>query len=129
MEEKKEFEIQTHYWDSKSRKLSHKNPYRMWHVRGVQYWERPVGSGNLYTKDGAPCGRIVDFTKCIIDKNAKHIDWERPKTEEELRDIKFNELEAKNKELLRELDMIKKEKYYAAVEKSASKKAESKKER
>lgn len=118
-EGKKEFDLQTHGWDPQTRQLAWKNPYRMHHIKGVQYWERPVGSGNLYTKQDEPCGRIVDFKQLKIDKDAPHIEWEAPKSPAELAAAKQHELMSRNAELQAELDAIKKERKYEEMERKA----------
>jgi hypothetical protein len=106
--EKHGFDLQTHYWDNKSKRLSHKNPYRMHAIDGVQYWERPVGSCNLFYKNDEPAGRL-DLKKMKVLPEAEHIEWEAPKTAAELREVEFHDAKRENAELRKELEQIRKE--------------------
>ena len=115
----KEFNVQTHYWDSKTRQCTKVDTYRMHKVKGVEYWERPAGSGNLFAKDGSTLGRITNRSKLIIDKAAEHVDYEPPKSPEERQSIKFQESQSKIKELEAEIASIKMEKKFAKEEKAA----------
>lgn len=114
-EEKKSegFDLRTHYIDPATRKVSHKNPYRMHAIKGVQYFERPVGSLNLFYKDGSPAGRIDEEAlkknrwEVLVD--APHVDWVAPKTEAELREQQYEQAIARSKELEKELAAMKAE--------------------
>jgi len=51
------FDLQTHFWDSQGN-LVKKNLYTQYVIKGEQYFERPVGSGNLWSGGNQPAGRI-----------------------------------------------------------------------
>lgn len=119
-DEKKEFSVKTHYWDARTRQVAKVDTYRMHKIKGIEYWERPSGSGNLYAKDGSSLGRITNRSKLIIDKEAAHIDYEPPKSDAERQSIKFQESQVKIKELEAEINAIKMEKKFDNVENAAS---------
>lgn len=51
----------------------------------TRYWERPAGSGNLWDSNGNAIGRW-DATKPEgerFQKDAPHVAWERPQTEDD----------------------------------------------
>lgn len=103
------FDLRTHYWDRETKKLSHINPYRMHTIEGVQYFERPAGSGNVYWKNGKPAG-VLDLKTMKVDHEKAHVEWVAPLTAEQKEQEEVRAVLAQNAELRRELEMIKKDK-------------------
>ena len=86
-----------------------------------QLWERPSGSGNLFDKpkDGSPVGRWIYEEKKIgsrihrvgrYEKDAKHVEWIPPQTEDQKLAHKLADKDQKILALERELEAIKAEK-------------------
>lgn len=107
------FDIRVHYVDGATRKVTHKNPYRMHVVKGVQYFERPVGSLNLFYKDGSPAGRLDEKAlaknKMEVLVGAAHVEWVAPKSESELREMEYQAAIKKSAALEKELAAMKAE--------------------
>ncbi len=113
------FDLRVHIRDPKSGAIVRKQPYRLHVIQGVQYFERPVGSFNLWYKSGEPAGRMVDGEP---KPEADHVDWKAPRThDDDLRD-KLVAQDAQIDQLKRELDNIRREKKYQSP--AANKKAE-----
>lgn len=93
------FDLKTHNFDPKGRLLS-TNHYTLRIISGSRYFERPVGSGNLFDEAGEPAGRLVDGK---VESGALHIDFIPP------REATPEELAAENAALQRELLAIKAE--------------------
>lgn len=117
----KPFDIVVNKWDNKTKRMVEKNPYRLHVVRNVEYFERPVGSGNLYSKDGIPSGRMVNLRNMEIDRDAAHIEWTAPKTEADLKEIRYAEMQKRIAEYEAELTSIKKEQAGRKAEDAAAK--------
>jgi hypothetical protein len=117
----KPFDIVVNKWNKQTKRMDGKNPYRLWVVRNVEYFERPVGSGNLYSKDGKPAGRLTNIKNVEIDREAAHIEWSAPKTEEDMKEIKYAELQKRITEYEAELTSIKKEQAGRKAEDTAAK--------
>lgn len=94
------FDLIVHKRHPKTGKVLATNPYRLFVVQGTQYFERPVGSGNLFFKSGEEAGRMVDGR---VRENEQHIKYEVAPTKEELREnklrMKDKEIEALRKEI------------------------------
>lgn len=89
------------------------------HLRaGQQYFERPVGSGNLFFLSGQPAGRLEtseNGMKTINDK-AEHIEFYAPLDADGELFEQLKATQAESEALRRELDAIKKEKAFRARE-------------
>lgn len=119
MEEKQEqfFNTKVTYRDDKTGQIIKQDPYIMRSCKkdgggSAHYFERPAGSGNLYDGQGRPVGRW-DVSKPEGERfiaDAKHIAWERPKTEDEKLASRLIAADAKNKALEAELAAMKAEK-------------------
>lgn len=100
------FDTRVHIRDARGN-MVHKQPYKLHIIGGKKYYERPVGSGNLWYENNESAGRMLAGN--IIDKKADHIDWIPPKTGAE----KLYEDLATTKQQLdaarAEIDAIKKE--------------------
>lgn len=97
--------------DEKSGRVLSKNPYRAHIVKGVRYFEHPVGSGNIYFENKQPAGRI-EFTakgEPLVKEGAAHIAWEPPKTQDQTVGEQNAKLAIENEKLLKELAAIKAE--------------------
>ncbi len=84
------FDLRTHFWDSQGI-LVKKNLYTLYVIAGEQYFERPVGSGNLWTGGNQPAGRMIDgkvhgdvehveFTPDLHGAEAEHFQLEQMRT-------------------------------------------------
>lgn len=81
------FDLRTHTWDAQGR-LTDINLYRQFIVGDRNYFERPVGSGNLWLENNQPAGRveykvndkghIYEKTFLVGDKAVAHKDYVEP---------------------------------------------------
>lgn len=71
------FDLRTHILDQLTGRIVSKNLYRLHVIDRIQYFERPVNSGNLWYLSGEPAGRIVGGK---VDKTAVHIEYTPPPT-------------------------------------------------
>lgn len=86
-----QFDTRTHTTDSLSGKTKLANAYRLYVLQGkdsegrdsaVRYFERPVGSGNLWFENNKPAGRLLGPNQ--VNTEAPHIEWIAPPTGAEL---------------------------------------------
>lgn len=117
MEEREPFDLRTSVRDGKSGKIVKKQPYRLHVVAGKQFFERPVGSGNLWFLNGEPAGQVIDGK---VKSGEPHHEWTAP-GELEKQGI-FAEKDKRIASLEAELRAIKQEKEKKAAE-SAEEKA------
>lgn len=112
--EEQKFNLRTHHWDARGR-LKKRDNYRL-HVKdGVQYFERPVNSGNLFYENNEPAGRVEyvpdekgrKFKK--FDFEAEHKSYVAPLTGTEKLHFENQNLKDENAKLLAELEAIKQE--------------------
>lgn len=81
-------------------------PYKLHVISGSKYYERPVGSGNLWLENGQPAGRMV---KGEVKEGLAHEEWITPKTGA---DKLYEDLAKKTQQYeaaMKELEAIKKE--------------------
>lgn len=115
-EEVKGFDTKVTHRDPRTGQIVRRDPYikRVCSKEGggvARYFERPAGSGNLWDKQGNPVGRW-DGSKPEGErylKNAAHIAWERPKTEDEKLAAELISREQENAALKAELAAMKAE--------------------
>lgn len=100
------FDLRTHIKDAKTGKLIRVQPYTRRVVNSVVYYERPVGSGNLFFESGLAAGRRIPDSKDAkgnvtykIDEQASHIEYVASITQERTMDGVVDENEALRKEL------------------------------
>lgn len=110
-----EFDLRTHLRDEKSGVVVRKNPYRLYYREGIQYFERPVGSGNLWFKSGEPAGRMIDNKI----QEVEHVAYNPPPTADEKLAMDLIVKDGKIAQLERELEAIRKEKRAAPAPKKA----------
>lgn len=115
------FNLQTHKWNSRGM-LESVDHYRLHCIRGTQYFERPVNSGNVFYKSGDAAGRIVrSGTNFSVDHDAKHEAYTAPPTGAEK---VAKELAHKSSEVERleaELNAIRAERKFSEMEEKAQK--------
>lgn len=110
----KTFSLKVHHRDRRG-VLLNKQPYTMFVKGGVQYFERPVNSGNIFFENMDPAGRVerhVDKKGVItakFDFEAEHKEYIPPVTGAEKIAMELEQSKAKNEALERELLAIKKE--------------------
>jgi len=75
MEERKDFDLVVHKRDAKTGRVTQVQPYRMFSRDGIEYFERPKGSGNLFFRNNEPAGRMIEDK---IKKGEKHLEWAAP---------------------------------------------------
>lgn len=123
------FDLRTHHFDGRGR-LKKVNHYRMHNHKGVNYFERPVGSGNLFSENNEPAGR-VEFLEIknerghvikskSFDFKAEHKDYVAPLSGQEKLHFENEQLKNENsvmKAALAEIEAIRaeNEKLKAAV--------------
>lgn len=110
---KEKFDILVHIRDRKTGRMIAENPYVLRKHHGVDYFERPKGSGNLYFGNNEPAGRY-EAGKFLPD--AAHKEWVKPLNEKELVAQAIAAKDDENAKLKAELNEIKREKKFAAVE-------------
>lgn len=101
----KEFDKLVHVRDQHG-VLIDENHYAYHIIEGTPYFERPIGSGNLFYPNGDPAGRLEG--REVLEGKA-HIEFEKPvlgaaKAE---RDLAVER--GKNAELMRELEALRQE--------------------
>lgn len=108
------FNLVTHNFDGRGR-LRSKNTYRMHVQNGAQYFERPVGSGNLWYENNEPAGR-VEFLTCpkgiktkSFDFEATHKSYAAPISGEEKLHFENADLKTENAALRAEMEAIRAE--------------------
>ena len=77
------FDLRTHLWDGQGH-LMKKNLYTKYVIKGEEFYERPVNSGNLWTGGNQPAGRLARRDKPhpelgpfeIVDEPHKQYDVE-----------------------------------------------------
>ena len=102
------FDLQVTHRDEKTGVVVRKNPYVLRVVQAPdggksRYWERPVGSGNLFDKKGNPIGRWEKDPKSGKGRfiaSAEHVEFTPPETDDQKlarsvveRDVRIAELE------------------------------------
>lgn len=116
--EKQGFDMTVTHRDPKTGVVIRKDPYRLRILKGadggrMKLFERPVGSGNLYSRWGEPRGRWVESTKkgesAKHEPDAKHIAFEAPLTEDQKVARTLMESQAKNAALEQELAQLRAE--------------------
>lgn len=120
-ERKPGFDLVVQHRDSKSGRVVRENPYRMIAHEGVQYFERPKHSGNLWFLNGEPAGRMEDG---VIKRGAGHKEWTPPLTADQQLAQKVLNTEEENRRLKAELEQIHREKKYAPPASAGSSKAD-----
>ena len=110
------FDLRTHYWNGQGQ-LEKKNLYTCYVIDGSSYYERPVGSGNIWLENNQPGGRVSMVNgQPKIDPTAKHIDFS-PKLEgNEAIAYELEMQRQKNVELEAELASIRAERAPKSVE-------------
>jgi hypothetical protein len=110
-EQKKGFDIRVTHRDERTGLIVERNPYKL-HVIGnadgtkMKLWERPVGSGNLWNFKNEPIGRLV---KGAWEKDAKHIEFTPPQTQDQKLAHDLIAKDAKIAEMEKELAAIRAE--------------------
>lgn len=77
-EEQEGFDLVVHKRDAKTGKVKAVSPYRLFTINGIQYFEKPKGSGNVFFKSGDKAGRIEwtkDGKSMRVDEKAEHKEW------------------------------------------------------
>jgi len=89
--------------DPKSGRVIATNPYRKFVRKEGEFYERPVGSGNLFWDDNTPAGRAIFHTDAAgkvsikeIQKGAEHV---APVSEKSKADKLVEDLVAKEKKI------------------------------
>lgn len=109
------FDLIVHRWDSKGNRIGSPNYYRLHNKDHVNYYERPVDSGNLWFENNQPAGRIeyVEDGKGGLTKEirvgAPHKEYVAPLTGSAKIASEVEQLRAKNEQLQREIAAIQKE--------------------
>lgn len=113
------FDLQTHKWNSKGG-LERVEHYRLHCIRGAQYFERPVGSGNVFYKSGEAAGRILlTGSSFAVDTDAKHIAFTPPPTGAEKVAKELADRTSEVARLEAELNAIKADRKYSELEAKA----------
>ena len=100
------FDLTTHIRDPKTKLVVKKNLYTLRVQKGMQLFERPVGSGNCWYLSDEPAGRWVNGKHL---KDAKHVAFKLPETQDEKLAREMIAVKTRNKMLEAELEAIKRE--------------------
>ncbi len=117
-EQKKMFDLTVTHRDPITGQITDRTPYTLRVIQRPeggkqQIFERPVGSGNIFTAQGDEFGRWVidaETKEGRHDPKAKHIAFKMPETKDQKLARELLEKDAAIAELKRELDAIKLEK-------------------
>lgn len=109
---KKEFDVRVHLRD-KHGNITEENHYAYHIIDGIQYFERPIGSGNLFEPNGEPCGRLTDRRRLEVDASAAHIAHKEAPTGAELIAQELDLARGESEALRKELAALKKERELA----------------
>jgi len=122
-----EFDLRVHMRDPKGRLLK-VQPYSLHVKEGVRYFERPVGSHNLFFENNEPAGRLVidDKGKRTVEKGAPHQEWNPPQSASDKLYSDYKKATSELEAARAELEAIRKEAKYKEVEKKATKPEEKK---
>lgn len=101
--------------------LVSENHYAYHIIDGSPYFERPIGSGNLFYPNGDPAGRMKKREVILEGPESAHLEYVAPLTGAAKAEQDLNVERAKNAELIRELEALKLE---AAKEAAAQKKVD-----
>lgn len=104
------FDLVVQHRDPKTGRVVKVNPYRMIAHEGVQYFERPKHSGNLWFQNGEPAGR---YENNEVKRGAPHQEWIPPMTADDKLAQRVVSAEEENKRLRAEIEQIHREKKYA----------------
>lgn len=104
----KEFDKMVHLRDKHGKQVG-ENHYAYHIIDGSPYFERPIGSGNLFEPNGEPCGRLVDRRKLVIESDAAHIAFQEAPEGAEKIAFELSSSREENAEILRELAALKAE--------------------
>jgi hypothetical protein len=103
------FDLVVQKRDRKTGRVTEVNPYVLRVHQGVQYFERPKGSGNLFFGNNEPAGRY-DKGRFLVGANAaEHVEWVKPLTDEDKVKQAVAAQAAENERLRAELNEIKRE--------------------
>ncbi len=110
------FDLRTHDFNARGL-LRGKNAYRLHVVNGIQMFERPVNSGNLFYENNEEAGRVEyirsDKNNKVIGKkflnDAKHVAYKAPISGAEKLEMELAASQIKAEALQKELDAIKRE--------------------
>lgn len=123
----KEFDLVVTHRDEKTGLVTHTNPYTLRVVKleneeKAHYFERPVGSGNLWNKAGDAIGRWIkdEKGKGKYIAEAKHINFIPPETQDAKVAREVIETRERNKVLEAELAALKAEKQSEQQSKKAA---------
>ena len=120
------FDLVVHRRDEKTGRVTEVAPYRLYARDGIEYYERPKGSGNLFFKNNELAGRMIENR---VKKDAEHVEWIAPMNADQSL-AHENAVQAQELAKIKaELDSMKREKKYgkgAEVMKKALGKSESK---
>lgn len=112
------FDLRTLVRDERSGEILKNEPYTLHNEGGIEYFESPKGSGNLFYRNGEPAGRI-EFPK--VDKQGRRVGKGEIKLGEEHKEFEKpldanadlfaqnKALSARNAEIERELAALKAE--------------------
>lgn len=109
------FDLMTHEFNARGH-LKSKQVYRLHIKDGIQLYERPVGSGNLFYDNNEHAGRVeIKLNKAgkiiskTFDREAAHKEFKVPVTGAEKLEMDLAESDAKLAAALKELEAIKAE--------------------
>ena len=110
-EKPKGFDLKVTYRDNVTGLITHTEPYILRVIAAADggktsVFERPKSSGNLWNKKNEPVGR---WASGKWDKNAEHIAFERPLTQDQVLAKSLGDKDVQIAELQKELDAVKAE--------------------
>lgn len=103
------FDIIVQKRDRKTGRVIDENPYVLRVHGGVQYFERPKGSGNLFFGNNEPAGRYDKGRFLVGSARVDHIEWTKPLTDEDKVRQAVAAQAAENERLKAEINAIKRE--------------------
>jgi hypothetical protein len=116
------FDLRTHTTDPRTGKVSLTNPYRLHVINGVRYFERPVGSYNLWYENNIPAGRLKPAKEGSgeVERGVAHVEWKAPPTGAEKIAAELSSATAEAEALRKELAAIRAEQEHTIAKAQAA---------
>lgn len=117
------FDLRVQVRDDKTGEVVRHQPYKLRIEKQTRYYERPVGSGNLFYEGGNEAGRWVKLPSGQMgpDTTATHVQWTAPLEGAEKLFSDNEKLKQQYETLRAELEAIQREKEFAKHEDKISK--------
>lgn len=97
-----------HERDQETQRIKRVNAHKVICFEGIRYYEWPKGSRNLWWEDRTPAGRLNADGRPV--RGEAHVEWEAPIDLAQELEGKLKEKDFQTRQLMKELEALKKEK-------------------